>query len=110
MLSDVHQFSHSAREYTIVSRVISDILKKIVDLILVVSSRFRIGRRLSGKRTPGSGSSCRRFVDLADRCTEEEEFLSWPVESRVEVFVSRHKPMTASTRFGVCQHRSLQLR
>ena len=37
MLSDVHQFSHSAREYTVVSRIINDILEKIVDLILLAA-------------------------------------------------------------------------
>ena len=50
MFSDTYQLGHSAREYTIVGRIIDDILKKIVDLISVISSRFGIGKRLSGKR------------------------------------------------------------
>jgi hypothetical protein len=40
MFSDIYQLGHSALKYTIVSRIIDDIPKKIVDLISVVSSRF----------------------------------------------------------------------
>jgi len=67
MLSDIHQLIHSVREYTIVDRMINDISKKAIDLISVISSRFGTGKHLSGKKIPGSGSSRRRLVDLADR-------------------------------------------
>ena len=40
MLSDIYQLGHSVPEYAIFDRTIDDILKKIVDLISVVSSRF----------------------------------------------------------------------
>ena len=50
MFSDASQLGHSAREYTIFGRIIDDILKKIIDLILVISSRFGIGKRMLGKR------------------------------------------------------------
>ena len=40
MLSDAYQLGHSVREYIIVGMIIDDIFKKIVDLILVFSSRF----------------------------------------------------------------------
>jgi hypothetical protein len=43
MLSDICQLDHSVPEYAIFDRIIDDILKKIVDLISVVSSRFSIG-------------------------------------------------------------------
>jgi len=42
MLSDIYQLGHSVPEYAIFDRIIDDILKKIVDLISVVSSRFGI--------------------------------------------------------------------
>jgi hypothetical protein len=67
MLSDAHQLGYSVREYTVVGRIIDDVLKKIVNLISVISSSFGIDKRLSEKKIPGSGSSYRRFVDLADR-------------------------------------------
>jgi hypothetical protein len=40
MFSDICQLAHPAPEYAIFDRIIDDILKKIVDLISVVSSRF----------------------------------------------------------------------
>ena len=64
MLSDCRQLVHSIREYAIVGMILDDISKKVVDLILVVSSRFGIGKRFL---IPGAGSSCRRLADLADR-------------------------------------------
>ena len=42
MLSDIYQLGYSAREYVISGRIIDDTLKKIVDLISVVISRFAI--------------------------------------------------------------------
>jgi hypothetical protein len=67
MVSDAHQLAHCARRYTIVGRIIDDMLKKMIDLIFVVSSRFGIGKLVSGKKIPDSGSSCRPPIDLADR-------------------------------------------
>ena len=49
MLSDIVQLGPSVREYTIVGMIIDDIFKKIIDLISIVSSRFDVGKRLSGK-------------------------------------------------------------
>ena len=40
MFSDVYQIGYSAPEYTIIGRIIDDILKKIVDLISVISRPF----------------------------------------------------------------------
>jgi hypothetical protein len=67
MVSDVHQLDHSVREYAVVGRIINDILKKIINLISIVSNRFGIGEAYVRKKVPGSGSSRRRSVDLADR-------------------------------------------
>jgi hypothetical protein len=51
MFSDVYQIGYSAPEYTIIGRIIDDILKKIVDLISVISSRFGVERMLKEKDT-----------------------------------------------------------
>jgi len=42
MFSDICQLGHSVPEYVIFDRIINDILKKIVDLISIVSSRFGV--------------------------------------------------------------------
>ena len=44
MFSDASQLGHSAREYSIVVRITDDFIKKMIDLILVISSRFGIGK------------------------------------------------------------------
>ena len=43
MSSDIYQLGRSAREYAISGRIVDDILKKIMDLISVISSCFGTG-------------------------------------------------------------------
>ena len=49
MLSDTFQLVHSIREYTILVRIVDDIFKKIIDLVMVVSGRFRTGKLVLSK-------------------------------------------------------------